>query len=204
MRAIFRWYLKLAVLGLAAGVTVAGQTRPDPAPGTQTGALIEETMAMQAFQERVAGYVTLHRILEGPLPPLRPTTNMEEVRTNMQLLAKRILAIRQNAQQGDIITPDVARMFRRRIVACLPPEEWTAILAELAEDEEGVPVPRVALRVNMPWPEQVPYGYVPTQMLLALPPLPPELEYRIIGRSLVLWDHHADLIVDYVTAAFTS
>ena len=202
MRAIFRWYPKLAVLGLAAGVTVAAQTLPAPAPGAQTGPVIEETMAMQAFQERVAGYVTLHRILEGP--PLRPTTNMEEVRSNMQVLAERILAIRQDVQQGDIITPDVARMLRRRIVACLAPEEWTAILAELAEDEEGVSVPRVALRVNMPWPEQVPYGYVPTPLLLALPPLPPELEYRIIGRSLVLWDHHANLIVDYLPAAFTT
>ena len=202
MRAIFRWYLKLAVLGLAAGVTVAAQTLPAPAPGAQTGRVVEEAMAMQAFQERVAGYVTLHRIVEGP--PLRPTTNMGEVRTDMQLLAKRIVAIRQNAQPGDIITPDVGRLFRRRIVACLAPEQWSAILAELAEDEEGVPVPGVELRVNMPWPEQVPYGYVPTPLLLALPPLPPELEYRIIGRSLVLWDHHANLIVDYLPAAFTT
>jgi hypothetical protein len=122
----------------------------------------------------------------------------------MQLLTDRMLVARQHARQGDIITADVARMFRRRIAGCLSPEEWAAILTELAEDEAGIPVPPVALRVNMPWPEQVSYGFVPPQLLSVLPPLPVELQYRIIGRSLVLWDHHANLIVDFLPGAFTS
>jgi hypothetical protein len=45
---------------------------------------------------------------------------------------------------------------------------------------------------------------VPPQLLQVLPPLPPELQYRIIGRSLVLWDHHANLVVDYLPGAFTT
>ena len=55
----------------------------------------------------------------------------------------------------------------------------------------------------MEWPEQVLYGYVPPQLLAALPRLPAELQYRIIGNSLVLWDHHANLIVDFLPGAFT-
>jgi hypothetical protein len=39
-------------------------------------------------------------------------------------------------------------------------------------------------------------------MLAVLPPLPAELQYRIVGRSLVLWDFHADLIVDIMPGAF--
>jgi len=38
----------------------------------------------------------------------------------------------------------------------------------------------------------------------ALPRLPPELQYRIAGRSLVLWDHHANLIVDFLPRALTT
>ena len=54
---------------------------------------------------------------------------------------------------------------------------------------------------NMTWPEGVPFNYVPPQLIAALPPLPPELQYRIIGCSLVSWDHHANLIVDFLPGA---
>lgn len=191
------------ILVLAATTGVATQNPvvpmpPGPAP------TVQELFVTQTFQQRVDEYVTLHRMLEGPLPPLTSTRDVALIRADMQLLAKRIVLARSNAQQGDIITPDVGRMFRRRIATCLTPEQWDAVLAELAEDEEGVRIPRVELHVNMTWPESVPYGFVPPQLLMALPPLPPELQYRIIGRSLVLWDHHANLIVDFMPGAFTT
>jgi hypothetical protein len=192
----------LMLLGIDPKGTAQGSSAPRP--GDQTSLIAQDLVATRVFEDRVNEYVTLHRLLEGPLPPLRSTTNMDEIRINMKLLTDRMVVARQHARQGDIITTDVARMFRRRLATCLSPEEWAAILAELAEDEQGVPVPPVALRVNIPWPEQVSFGFVPPQLLQALPPLPVELEYRIIGRSLVLWDHHANLIVDFLPAAFTT
>ena len=204
MGTIARRGVKALLLALATGASLSAQSPAVPSLAQQTSSTIQEQFATQLFQERVTEYVTLHRLLEGPLPPLRPTTNMAEIQSNMRLLASRILLARQTAQTGDIITPDVARMLRRRVATCLSPEAWEAVLAELAEDEEGVPVPAVRLHVNMEWPEQVPFGFVPPQLLSALPPLPPELQYRIIGRSLVLWDHHANLIVDFLPAAFST
>ena len=192
----------LMLLGVDPKGTAQGSSAPQP--GDQRSLIAQDLVATRIFEDGVNEYVTLHRLLEGPLPPLRSTTNMDEIRINMKLLTDRMVVARQHARQGDIITTDVARMFRRRLATCLSPEEWAAILAELAEDEQGVPVPPVALRVNMPWPEQVSFGFVPPQLLHALPPLPVELEYRIIGRSLVLWDHHANLIVDFLSAAFTT
>ena len=56
----------------------------------------------------------------------------------------------------------------------------------------------------MAWPEQVLFDFVPPQMLAALPRLPAELQYRIIGTALVLWDHHANLIVDFMPDAFAA
>jgi hypothetical protein len=170
----------------------------------QSAPIINELVAIQDFERRVGEYVTVHRMLESPLPPLRPTWNMAEISQTMQALATRIQAARPNAKQGDIITPGVGRMFKRRIASCLSPDAWASLLAELDEDSEGKPVPAVTLRANMPWPEEVPYGFVPPRLLFALPPLPPELQYRIIGRSLVLWDHHADLIVDFLADSFAS
>jgi hypothetical protein len=167
--------------------------------------ILEDVVATQTFQERVAQYVTLHRLLEGPLPPLLVGHDLAPVREAMRALQMRIQRARVNAAQGDIITADVARMFRRYIATCLTREEWAALFAELSYDEQGRPVavPPV-LHVNMVWPEEVAFEFVPPQLLQVLPPLPPELQYRIIGRALVLWDHHANLIVDVLPGAFVN
>jgi hypothetical protein len=190
----------LAVLLLSAGTGAVAQVTSLPPPN-QTA--LQDIAATQTFQERVNQYVTLHRLLEGPLPPLRPTRDMTEILTSTRALALRIQLVRANARQGDLITADVARMFRRRIVTCLRPEDWAAIFADNAEEDEDVrigPVP--TLYVNMEWPENVSFGFVPPQLLAALPRLPTELQYRIIGSTLVLWDHHANLIVDCLPDAF--
>lgn len=95
-------------------------------------------------------------------------------------------------------------MIRARIARALPPEEWDAILKEQAVDEDGRPVRIPVLRVNMEWPGAVPINFMPTRALSALPQLPPELQYRLIGRTLVLWDHHADLIIDFLPGAIVT
>jgi hypothetical protein len=201
-----RWPMVLAILVLTAGTGMMGQV-PPLSPPDQTVPMLEEIVATQAFEERATQYVLLHRILELPLARLRPTLDMSRIQASMQALALRIRVVRADAQQGDLITPDVARMFRRRIATCLPADEWAAILSGNAEEEEeeGVPAgPLPALHVNMEWPEQVPFGFVPPQMLAALPRLPAELQYRMIGNALVLWDYHANLIVDFLPGAFTT
>jgi hypothetical protein len=194
----------VAMCVLIAGTTAMAQDPPLPPPD-QSAPMIEELVATQGFEERINQYVALHRVLELPLARLQPTLDMSRVQAATQALAHRIRVVRAKAQQADLITPDVARLFRRRIATCLPAAEWAAILAANAEDEdeEGVPAgPPPALHVNMEWPEQVPFGFVPPQMLAALPRLPAELQYRIIGNSLVMWDHHANLIVDFLPGAF--
>ena len=193
----------LAAFILSAGTGAATQVPSFPAPD-QTVPMLQEIVATQAFEARVNEYVALHRLLEGPLPPLRMTRDMTKIQASMRELALRIQLVRANARQGDLITPDVARMFRRTLATCLPADQWAAIFADNAEGEEDVRLgPPPVLQVNMEWPEQVQYGFVPPQLLAALPRLPPELQYRIIGNSLVLWDHHANLIVDFLPGALT-
>jgi hypothetical protein len=194
----------LTLLLVSGGILGAFQ-RSEPPSLTESVAPHQELIAVAEFERRLDQYVTLHRLLESSIPPLRPTTKMDEVYSAMRELARRIQQARPNAQQGDIITPAVGRVFRRRIAICLTPEDWAGLFEELAETEEGAstgPTPR--LQVNMAWPSPVLFDFVPPQLLLALPPLPAELEYRIIGRSLVLWDHHANLIVDILPDAFTT
>ena len=42
---------------------------------------------------------------------------------------------------------------------------------------------------------------MPPLLLTQLPPLPPELQYRFLGRALILLDADANLIVDVVPDA---
>jgi hypothetical protein len=201
MTAVLR---RTAILGTFGVLTVTGAAQGPPLPSVpdQNVPIVQELLTTRQFNTNVDDYVALHRLLEGSLPAMRPTTNMLELRRNMRVLATRIQRARQDAQQGDIITPDVARMFKRRIAQTLSPEAWDALFAELAADRDDVPLP--PLRVNMEWPAEMTVDFVPPQLLMALPRLPPELQYRIIGRALVLWDHHADLIVDFLPGAFTT
>ena len=203
MNALLRRTATASVFGLLTLSTHA-QGPPPPLLADQTISILQALEATKQFDERVTEYVALHRLLEGPLPPLTPTTNMAAVRASMRMLASRIRVARQDAQQGDIITPAVGRLFRHRIATCLSPEDWAAIFADIDADTEGRGKPPVDLRVNMDWPAGVPIDFVPPQLLLALPRLPPELQYRIIGRTLVLWDDHADLIVDFLPRAFST
>ena len=200
MRARLRTTLATTVAVLTFGSTMLARW-PAPAATDQTAAFVSDLVTILDFQRRVDDYVRLHRTLEQSLPPLRPTRNIAEVQQMVAALAMRIRMARPDARQGDIITPDAGRLFRRSIRTCLPPDTWRAILADLDEDMEE-PAGPVGLAANTRWPDAVPYSFMPPQLLRVLPPLPPELQYRIIGRSLVLWDHHADLIVDILEGAF--
>ena len=190
-----------AVLVLSGSAGIVAPTPPVPEQPT-TGQILEELVATQNFERSVAEYVAVHRFLETMVPPLRVTTDVGEIQGAVRALGMRIQSARVSARQGDVITPEVARMFRRRIATCLTPEEWGAVFSDRARDEEGERVEPPPLRVNMEWPEGVPFEYVPPQLLQSLPALPKELQYRIVGRSLVLWDHHANLIVDFLPGAF--
>jgi hypothetical protein len=187
MKSVLRAVFATAVLHTSSGP-----------PGAQTPASDDEA-AVAAFEARVAAYVELHRRLEGPLPTLGISDDLDKVHAAMAALARQVRDARPNARQGDVFSPDVSRVFRARIGQCLCPDDLQEIRAE---QDEHLPRRVPPLRVNGTWPHDAPFSYVPPQLLAALPPLPVELQYRIIGRALVLWDHHADLIVDFIPGAF--
>ena len=58
-------------------------------------------------------------------------------------------------------------------------------------------------RVNSRYPPNIPVSNVPPQILLVLPRLPDQLEYRFIGERLVLLDVHSYTIVDYIDRALS-
>jgi hypothetical protein len=65
---------------------------------------------------------------------------------------------------------------------------------EHAEPVEG------QIKVNASYPP-VPLQSMPPSLLANLPRLPAGLDYRIVGRSLVLRDVQANLILDFIPKA---
>ena len=194
--------LLFAVLVLSGSASLVPQAPLAPDPPHSTGQFLEDLVATQNFQRSVAEYVVLHQLLEHEVPPVLVTPDIGQIQRAVRALRMRIQIVRVTARQGDIITPEVARLFRRRIATCLTPEQWKAVFADQAWDEESEPVEPPPLYVNKEWPEQVPFDFVPPPLLQSLPRLPQGLQYRIIGWSLVLLDDHANLIVDFLPGAF--
>jgi hypothetical protein len=68
--------------------------------------------------------------------------------------------------------------------------------------KEDAPAPKsVTLKVNARYPDSQPLPTMPPNILASLPRLPEQLEYRIIGRNLILRDVPANLIVDFIPNA---
>lgn len=86
------------------------------------------------------------------------------------------------------------------ITAALAADDFTPGDVLTAEAVEGVDAALVPLEVNGPFPWIHASAMFPC-VLKALPPLPPELQYRIVGSTLVLIDVHAGLIVDVLPYA---
>lgn len=181
----------LAVASMVTGVVVllAGPS----------AAQIDAPAETAAFQGRVNQYVQMHRRLEGPLPPLKVTTDMDEVHRLMADLRRRIREEQGRQAQDPLVTPPMALVLRQVIGATLTVDDLIDLAAELDEHTpEGMPAPCV----NEPLPEDAPFVMIAPQLLRALPPLPHELRYMALSKALVIWDHHADLVVEMVPGLF--
>ena len=157
------------------------------------------------FTARIEAYVKLHRQLEGTVPTLRVSRDPLEIQEAVAALGAEIRAARPEARQGDVFTPAAATFIRRSIAACLARRSVAELLADLEaeryEEEGDEPGPMPEPRVNDTYPRTVEYPIMPPPVLAALPPLPEELQYRLVGSTLILWDHHADLVVDVLPEA---
>jgi hypothetical protein len=159
-----------------------------PAPGAQGPDTV-----LRGFQARLDAYIQVHRRVEGPIPPLAASQDMDEVHRLMSKVREGINGELGDRPQGTVITPEIVLIFRREIAACLRVDELEEIQADFVEHSPGKPG---ALRMNHPLPEDTPVIPVPPRLLARLPVLPPELRYVIFAKALVLWDHHADMVVD--------
>ena len=159
---------------------------------------MNDAQVVKDFEARVSSYLDLGK-KQAPTP--KPTDSPSKLVEIHDQIAEKMRAARPNARQGDIFTPEIAAYFRHQIAATLAGHDGKKIRASLRHAE---PVQNVSLQVNARYPQKVPLQSTPPTLLLNLPRLPRELQYRIVGRVLLLYDTQADLIVDFIPDAVVS
>jgi hypothetical protein len=156
-----------------------------------------DALVMDNFENRVKDYLKLRKQIEGELHPLRSTGSQETIAHHEHEMAERIRKTRRSAVQGAFFSPEIAAEFRRLIKLAMQGTDATHVHQSLLHAE---PV-RLQLRINASYPSGIPLQSTPPTLLANLPPLPPELDYRVVANNLVLRDAKANVILDFVPNA---
>ena len=149
-----------------------------------------ETLA--EFNRRVDEYVALRSRMEAGLPPLVVTTNADEIERFEHRLTERIADAR-GRRRGQVFAPAMEGQVKRMLAT----HADAATVALLMEDGPG----EFDVDVNETYKKRHALATMPPKLLLLLPDLPKDVEYRFVGRHLILRDARANMIIDEIPFA---
>jgi hypothetical protein len=154
-----------------------------------------DASAVKEFQGRVDNYLSAKKKQDIAK---KPTDSPDKLAQEKQQTIEKAKEARPEAQQGDIFTPAVTAYFKQQIESTLRGPDGEKIRTSLRHAE---PLPNVQLKVNAKYPRNLPLQSTPPTLLKNLPTLPKDLQYRIVGSTLVLYDMSSGLIVDFIPNA---
>lgn len=190
------------LVSLALVPVVRGQEPPAPTRQSAEGGPPDysvrisayiDAAALATFISRVQTYVDLRASLEPGLPPLRVTTNPDEIDQAENALAKKIREARAGARQGDIFAAPVQTQIKKMLLIEVDQET----MASIKDDNPG----EFTFKLNGTYPKTKTVSTMPANVLQLLPPLADELEYRFVGGHLILRDRKANIILDEIPYA---
>lgn len=155
-----------------------------------------DAAAVAIFTSRIEEYARLRGRLEEPLPVLDEKRGARQAMLTRRYLASAIRAARSRVTLGTMFAAPVDRLFRDLI---------SDRLADV--DVEGLSGWDEDLGVDIVVHESVPAWSLlelPALLREPLPGVPPGIEYRMVNGALVLWDAHAEIVIDALPAAFVA
>jgi len=152
-----------------------------------------EARLIADFDTRVKAYYDLRDKVDGGAARQRQTKEPEKLEAQRKALAANIQKARATAKPGDIFTAEIQPLIKRLLKPAVKGTDGKENTNTLKEEN-----PIVELKVNAPYPEKQPLSIVPPDVLLQLPKLPKDLEFRFIRKHLLLYDSRASLIVDFI------
>jgi hypothetical protein len=154
-----------------------------------------DSATLADFGDRIKGYLELRTRLDSGVPRLRVTIDPDEISKAEDVLGDRIRVARAAAKQGDIF----ARPFQDQVGRMLVVEVDEKTLAVIMGDNPG----EFSFKVNGTYPKHKSVSTVPANLLQLLPALEDDVEYRFVGRRLILRDTKANIIIDEIPFALT-
>jgi hypothetical protein len=182
--------LLLIIVGAAA--LLAASRDPQPQNVNPDAATIAD------FNKRVAAYVAIHDKVDATLQEPSADGRPEAVVEHQRAFAKMMQQERPKAQAGDILTKPMRNIVRRLLAGVFRGPNGRDIKHSILDEYTG----NAALRVNQPYPDNMPFSSVPLAILEGLPKLPDALAYRFVGQRLILLDQHGRLVADIMEKAF--
>ena len=173
---------------------------PESAPATKrvVGPLSEaDAAALATMNDRLKAYVEIHKKVEDDIPKRPTDATPEQIDAHQREFEKRIRAARASAKQGEIFTPEAQPVIRRLLAAVFDGPEGKQLLASVLDENPA----GMKLTVNMRYPDSVPVSTMPPEVLQTLPKLSEDMEYRFIGRHLILLDAHSHVVADFIPDA---
>jgi hypothetical protein len=165
----------------------AGQAAPVNAQGAAT----------KAFLDRMQEYVKFHNNVERMVPPLKETPSPEEIAKRETALGETLIKQRPDAREGDFFI----KQYQPYLIQIIKDDFKTRAMADrkalIVELPKGL-----KMGVNTVYPTTLPLATFPANLLKALPELPKEVEYRIVGRNLILRDTTGNVVVDVMRDVF--
>jgi hypothetical protein len=140
------------------------------------------------FNHRMHDYFDLRGRLEQGLTPLAITADVATIEKAELDLASRIRGARAGAREGDLFTPDIASVLKLALHHAMTARTWRSIM----DDNPGP----FAFRINGTYHKTRSLATMPANILAVLPSLPDDVQYRFLGRHLVLHDVRANVIID--------
>jgi hypothetical protein len=150
---------------------------------------------VESFQQRLQIYLKVRQTAVANVPALPKKATPVQIDQRESALAEAIRKGRLDAKQGDILTPGLKPVFTN----VFDTKAKKAAVKDGNPTHERVPggvTPKI--QVNAVYPKNAPLSTVPPTVLLRLPRLPKDIEYRFVGRTLILRDVQANMIIDFM------
>lgn len=191
--------LMLTAAGAAGGQWVSDLQRSyvQAAPLRAQERAAASQAATDKFVARTAEYAAFHDAVEKTIPSLSETSDPQKIADREKALGEALIKARPQAKPGDYLIPEyqpVVRQIIRADYSRRSSADRQALLQELP--------PGLKLDVNTFYPTTLPLATFPPTLLRVLPDLPEVLEYRIVGRDLILLDTKGNVVVDLLRNVF--
>lgn len=191
----------MASAAFVAAVAACGHRPPAPATVERTEApprpgVAQNAAAMDDVKVRVEQFAAERDRAADALPPLRDKAERDEIVAHERALASRLAAERGRTNET-IFTARTETLFRRLITEAVRQPGGRATRASVLDENPGA----IALAPNRPYPDGIVVSTVPPEILKALPALPPDVEYRFVGKHLIIRDTRANFVVDVLKDA---